>query len=93
VLQRAGVAAIPTYTNADVAQDRHMRERGFLLELPHPEIGRYTHAGVPWTMSRTPCKIRRAAPLLGQDTDYVLGEIVGYTPTRNEELRATGVIC
>jgi crotonobetainyl-CoA:carnitine CoA-transferase CaiB-like acyl-CoA transferase len=92
LLQRAGVAAIPTYTNADVAQDRHLRERGFLVELPHPETGPYTHAGVPWTMSRTPCQVRRAAPLLGEDTDYVLSEILGYTPARIAELRATGII-
>ena len=92
LLQRAGVAAIPTYTNADVAKDRHLRERGFLVELPHPETGPYTHAGVPWTMSRTPCKVRRAAPLLGQDTDDVLSQILGYTPARIEELRANGII-
>jgi crotonobetainyl-CoA:carnitine CoA-transferase CaiB-like acyl-CoA transferase len=92
LLQRAGVAAIPTYTNADVAKDRHLRERGFLVELPHPETGPYTHAGVPWTMSRTPCKVPRAAPLLGADTDYVLSEILGYTPAHIAELRATGII-
>ncbi|MGE5326859.1 MAG: CaiB/BaiF CoA transferase family protein, partial [Deltaproteobacteria bacterium] len=92
LLQRAGVAAIPTYTNEDVAKDRHMRERGFLLELPHPEIGAYTHAGVPWTMSRTPCKVRSAAPCLGADTDDVLSTILGYSPEQIAELRASGVI-
>jgi crotonobetainyl-CoA:carnitine CoA-transferase CaiB-like acyl-CoA transferase len=92
LLQRAGVAAIPTYSNKDVAEDRHMRERGFLIELPHPETGPYTHAGVPWTMSRTPCKVRAAAPLLGADTDYVLGEILGYAPEKIAQLRESKVI-
>jgi crotonobetainyl-CoA:carnitine CoA-transferase CaiB-like acyl-CoA transferase len=92
LLQRAGVAAIPTYTNEDVAQDIHMHERGFLVELPHPEIGAYTHAGVPWTMSRTPCKVRRPAPRLGEDTNYVLREILGYSPEMIAELRDTGII-
>jgi len=92
MLQRAGVAAIPTYTNEDVAKDRHMRERGFLVELPHPETGPYAHAGVPWTMSRTPCKVRRPAPRLGEDTDYVLGEILGYSPDKIAELHDTGII-
>ena len=64
-----------------------------LVELPHPEIGVYTHAGVPWTMSGTSCKVRRAAPRLGEDTDYVLGEILGYAPEKIAELRATQVIC
>ncbi|HEY2107918.1 MAG TPA: CoA transferase [Candidatus Binataceae bacterium] len=91
-LQRAGVAAIPTYTNEDVAKDRHLRERGFLIELPHPEIGAYTHAGVPWTMSRTPSKVRTPAPRLGADTDYVMGTILGYSPDKIAELRDTGII-
>jgi crotonobetainyl-CoA:carnitine CoA-transferase CaiB-like acyl-CoA transferase len=93
VLQRAGVAAIPTFTNEDVATDPHMRERGFMVELPHPEIGAYTHAGVPWTMSRTPCKVRRPAPRLGEDTDYVLSEILGYAPDKIADLRAAQIIC
>jgi crotonobetainyl-CoA:carnitine CoA-transferase CaiB-like acyl-CoA transferase len=92
ILQRAGVAAIPTYTNEDVAKDRHLRERGFLVELPHPEIGAFTHAGVPWTMSHTPCKVRAAAPCLGADTDYVLGTILGYPAEKIAELRAAGII-
>jgi formyl-CoA transferase len=92
VLQRAGVAAMPTYTNKDVAEDRHMRDRGFLIELAHPETGPYTHAGVPWTMSRTPCKVRSASPCLGADTDYVLTEILGYSPDKISKLRASGVL-
>jgi benzylsuccinate CoA-transferase BbsF subunit len=92
ILQRAGVAAIPMYTNEDVAKDRHMRERGFLIELPHPEIGAYTHAGVPWTMSHTPCKVRSAAPCLGADTDDVLGKILGYSPEKIAGLRASQII-
>jgi crotonobetainyl-CoA:carnitine CoA-transferase CaiB-like acyl-CoA transferase len=69
-----------------------MRERGFLIELPHPEIGAYTHAGVPWTMSRTPCRVRSAAPCLGADTDYVLGSILGYPPDKIAQLREAGII-
>ena len=39
LLQRAGVAAMPTLTNKDLARDPHLRERGFLVELEHPEVG------------------------------------------------------
>jgi len=64
-----------------------------MVELQHPEIGVYTHAGVPWTMSRTPCKVRRPAPRLGEDTDYVLSEVLGYTPDKIAELRVRKIIC
>src|SRR5208337_1562390 len=64
ILQRAGVAAMPTLSNKDLAHDPHLKQRGFLVELEHPAVGRRVHAGVPWTMSETPCQVRRSAPLL-----------------------------
>jgi crotonobetainyl-CoA:carnitine CoA-transferase CaiB-like acyl-CoA transferase len=92
LLQRAGIAAIPTLTNKDVALDRHLRERGFLVELDHPEVGKRTHAGVPWTMSATPCKVRRPAPILGVDTDEVLRSLLGFSRSEIESLRRDRVI-
>lgn len=91
-LQRAGVAAFPTLNNRDVATDSHLLARGFLVELEHPEIGRRRHAGIPWTMSRTPCRIRAAAPVLGADTDSILGTLLGFSKEQIDQLRADGVI-
>ncbi len=92
LLQRAGVAAMPTLTNKDLALDRHLRERGFLVELEHPEVGKRIHAGVPWSMSATPCNVRRAAPILGEDTDEVLMSLLGFSAEKIESLRRDGVI-
>ena len=92
ILQHAGVAAFPTLNNRDVAADSHMRARGFLLERDHPEIGRRTHAGIPWTMSGTPCRVRAAAPLLGADTDSILSTLLGFSSEQIVQLRADGVL-
>jgi len=92
ILSRAGVAAIPTMSNKDIALDAHLRERGFLVELEHPEVGRRTHAGIPWTMSATACRVRKPAPLFGADTDDVLISLLGLSPERIEGLRNSGVI-
>lgn len=92
LLQRAGVAAMPTLTNKDLALDPHLRERGFLVELEHPEVSERTHAGVPWSMSKTPCKVRRAAPILGADTDEVLRSLLGFSAEKVQSLRRDGVI-
>ncbi len=92
LLQGAGVAAIPTLTNKDLALDPHLRERGFLVELEHPEVGRRTHAGVPWTMSATTCKVGLPAPILGADTDEVLMSLLGYSAQKIESLRRNGAI-
>jgi crotonobetainyl-CoA:carnitine CoA-transferase CaiB-like acyl-CoA transferase len=91
LLQLAGVAAMPTLTNKDLALDPHLRERGFLVELEHPEVGKRTHAGVPWSMSATLCKVRRPAPILGADTNEVLMSLLGYTNEKIESLRHDGV--
>lgn len=91
LLQRAGVAAFPTLSTKDIAEDLHLRERGYLLELDHPEVGKRIHVGIPWTMSGPPCKVWRPAPLLGQDTDYVLGSLLGYAPEKIKGLRDSNI--
>jgi crotonobetainyl-CoA:carnitine CoA-transferase CaiB-like acyl-CoA transferase len=92
MLQRAGVAAMPTFTNKDIALDPHLRERGFLVDLDHPEVGKRTYAGVPWTMSVTPCKLHRVSPCMGQDTGDVLSRLLDYTPEQIEVLRQAEII-
>jgi crotonobetainyl-CoA:carnitine CoA-transferase CaiB-like acyl-CoA transferase len=91
-LQAAGVAAFPTLSNKDLAHDPHLRERGYLVELEHPEVGRRIHAGIPWTMSATPCKVWRAAPLLGQDTDHLLSALLGYSAEKINQLREDKIL-
>jgi len=91
-LQAVGVAAFPSLSNKDLASDPHMRERGFLVEMEHPEVGRRIHAGIPWKMSATPCTVRSAAPQRGAHTDAVLTDLLGYTPAQIEKLRAQGVL-
>lgn len=91
-LQRAGVAAFPSMSNKDLATDEHLRERGYLVELEHPEVGRRIHMGIPWTMSGTPCRVQHAAPLRGFDTDSVLRELLGYSSDQIQKLRDAGVL-
>lgn len=93
ILQRAGVAAFPSMSNKDLAEDPHMTERGYLVQLEHPEVGRRIHAGIPWTMSGTPCKIRHAAPLRGTDTDDVLKSLLGLSAQEIERLRKAEIVC
>jgi crotonobetainyl-CoA:carnitine CoA-transferase CaiB-like acyl-CoA transferase len=92
ILQRSGVAAFPTLNNKDVTLDPHLAHRGFLVQLEHPEVGRRIHSGVPWTMSASPCRVNKPAPVLGADTDQVLMELLGYSRRQIEELRAANVL-
>lgn len=91
-LQAAGVAAFPSMSNKDLAEDPHLRERGFLVDPEHPEIGKRLHAGIPWRMSGTPCEVRSAAPVRGADTEEVLKAMLGYTRDQIEALRKAGIL-
>ena len=91
-LQAVGVAAFPTFTTADLASDPHLEARGFLERLPHPVVGRRTHAGIPWRLARGGNGVRAPAPLLGADTQHILGDLLGYTPEHIDRLREDGVL-
>jgi crotonobetainyl-CoA:carnitine CoA-transferase CaiB-like acyl-CoA transferase len=91
-LQQAGVAAFPSMSNKDLAEDPHLTERGYLVRLEHPVVGKRIHAGIPWRMSGTPCAVQHAAPLAGADTDEVLRRLLDMPPNRIEELRAAEVV-
>jgi benzylsuccinate CoA-transferase BbsF subunit len=92
LLQRVGIAAFPALSNRDICEDAHLRERGFFVELEHPEVGVRRHLGIPWRMSETPCAVERPAPCVGEATDYVLGEILGLDAATCDELRARGIV-
>ena len=92
LLQKAGVAAFPTMSNQDLAEDPHLMARGFPVELEHPVVGRRRHAGVPWHMSPSECKVRKPAPLLGADTEDILEKLLGYSPQEITRLREEKVL-
>ncbi len=77
ILQKAGVAATPCLDLMDRFSDPHFEARDVHLQVEHPATGVDIIAGVPFKLSETPCEVRRHAPLLGQDNDYVLGELLG----------------
>ncbi len=62
-----------------MADDRHLNERGFIARLPHQEVGVRAHAGIPWRLAYAPNGVRAPSPLLGQDTDYVMRDLLGYS--------------
>ncbi|MEW6299485.1 MAG: CoA transferase [Thermodesulfobacteriota bacterium] len=91
-LQQAGVPVYPSLDGRDMLANPHVAARGFFVELEHPEVGIRRHLGLPWKMSRTPCAVRRPAPCLGQDTEYVLGEVVGLSREEITTLRERDVL-
>jgi benzylsuccinate CoA-transferase BbsF subunit len=92
LLQASGIAAVPVMDMRDVAEDPHMNERGFFVELNHPVVGRQKHAGIPWQFSGTPLSVRKPAPCMGESNEYVVKELLGKTDDEFERLLRDGVL-
>ena len=81
----------PVSTLGSLLESDHLKERGFFVEVTHPEAGTLKHAGAPYKLSETPWEIRSPAPTLGQHNAEVLGRL-GLTDVEIELLEAEGVV-
>ena len=81
----------PINDYSQVFADAQVRAREMAVEVDHPTLGRIRSLGSPIKMSETPPDVRRRAPLLGEHTDAVLGEL-GLGAAEIAALRAAGVV-
>tara|TARA_B100001123_G_scaffold264194_1_gene294216 strand:- start:3604 stop:4770 length:1167 start_codon:yes stop_codon:yes gene_type:complete len=73
--QQRGFQTGIIYSPEEVLEDPHFIERGFPVEVEHPELARtFTYPGAPYQFHGTPWRIRRRAPLLGEDNGHVFAE-------------------
>ena len=93
-LQAAGVPCGPVNDVRQVFHDPQVRHRRMQVDMPHPAArgGRVTLIGNPIRYSATPVQYRRPPPMLGEQTDEVLREILGLDEAERARLRAIGVI-
>jgi len=92
VAQARSIAAHAVQNSAEYYTDPQIRHRGHFVELPHPVYGDVIVEGPRAKLSRTPPQARRAAPTLGQDNQYVLEKILGYSEEQIGEIAAAGVL-
>lgn len=92
-LQQRGVRAGAVQNSRDLNEvDPQLAERGAFIEMDHPVIGISRFEGWPARMSRKGPEFWRSAPLLGEDNDYVFGELLGLDPDERERLTREGVL-
>ncbi len=89
--QASRVLCGPLNTMGDYLRDEFFRKRGAFAEVDHPVAGSLTYPGRPFMMEASPWSIRRPAPLLGEHTEEVLGEL-GMSGAEIESLRRDKVI-
>jgi benzylsuccinate CoA-transferase BbsF subunit len=89
-LQACGVCAGAVLTAADLVEDQHLRERGFLQEIERAG-GRRAYAGRPFRIPGLDMTIRQVADL-GEHNEVVLREVAGLSPEEICKLAEQGVI-
>ncbi len=91
-LQARGIAAGALFTNQDVAEDPHLRERGYIWDIAHPSTGPLPFLGAPFRLSRTPAALLRPAPMLGEHNEYVATELLGMEAAQADLLQEAGLM-
>ena len=91
-LQAAGVPAGVVNDSRDLFDDPQLKHRQHFQFLEHPEIGRYATERSEMELSRTPGSLDRAAPLLGQHTEQVLTDLLGFSADEYQALKDDGVL-
>jgi crotonobetainyl-CoA:carnitine CoA-transferase CaiB-like acyl-CoA transferase len=77
------VAAGPVNSMADIFEDPHVAAREMLPEIEQAGARPVKLAGQPIKLTRTPSRMYRRAPVLGEDSAKILEEI-GLTPAELE---------
>ncbi|HKV53954.1 MAG TPA: CoA transferase [Candidatus Binataceae bacterium] len=96
-LQRRGIPAAAVQNAADrFDHDAQLKARGYFVPVPHSEIGTWPIEGFPAKFERMHVDVGglpgRGAPMMGEDCDYVYGEILGLKPEEIASLREDWII-
>lgn len=87
IFDENGIPSGPINTVDKVLENPQVIARNMIEEIDHPIAGKTRIPGIPIKLSRTPGEITKAAPLLGADTEKLLGKYLGYDAEKIAELR------
>ena len=76
----------------EVVKHPHTINRNMILEIEHPDVGRFKVTGSPLKMSKTPGIVRNPAPDLGQHNEEILCDLIGYSKEEVRKLKDEKVI-
>jgi formyl-CoA transferase len=89
ILNSLDVPCGPVMSTEDLTHDEHVRGRAMWVELDHPQRGTWYNVGMPIKLSDSPAAIRRS-PLLGEHTEEILRQVLGYDDAGIAALKDAG---
>ncbi|MBT8436358.1 MAG: formyl-CoA transferase [Gammaproteobacteria bacterium] len=81
----------PILSMKELAEEPTLRETGTIVEVDHPERGPYLSVGCPVKLSDNDVVVERS-PLLGEHSDEILGDVLGYSAEEIASLREAGAV-
>ena len=75
----------------EIAEEKSLRDTGTVVEVDHPGRGKYLTVGNPVKMSDSITKVKRS-PLLGEHTDEILKDVLGFKATEISEIKNSGAL-
>lgn len=91
ILNPLNVPCGPILSMKELAEEESLRATGTVVEVDHPERGKYLTVGNPIKMSDSPSDVDRS-PLLGEHTDEILKEVVGFSDAEISAAREEGAV-
>ncbi|MEC8234831.1 MAG: formyl-CoA transferase [Pseudomonadota bacterium] len=81
----------PILSMKEISEEESLRETGTIVEIEHPERGKYLSVGCPVKLSASPAEVKRS-PLLGEHTKEILRSELGYTDNELNEILESGAV-
>ena len=81
----------PILSMKELAEEQSLRDTGTIVECDHPERGPYLSVGCPVKLSDTEVTVERS-PLLGEHSEEILSEVLGYSDAEIAALKETGAV-
>ncbi len=91
ILNKYDIPCGPILSMKEIAEDRSLYATGTLVEVEHPTRGSYLTVGNPIKLSDSPTEVTRS-PLLGEHTDEILREVLGFGEREILDIRDSGAV-
>ena len=91
ILNQYDIPCGPILSMKELAEEPSLRKTGTVVEVDHPMRGKYLTVGNPIKLSDSPTEVKRS-PLLGEHTDEILRQVLGFDEARIAEIKASGAL-
>jgi formyl-CoA transferase len=92
LLEDIGIPCGPINTVDQALEDPQVQSRGMVINISHPTAGTIRMVASPLNIPTAPTEVHLPPPLLGEHTEQILQEVLGYNQDAVQGLREAQVI-